>query len=251
MTSFGGNDVRSHNTDIPGEIVLCESSYFYSIVVLKNQQTDLKHLKSFTLFVLNIDEGAEIHGNLFDTALEKHMAVQYENAGENLQITVKNGSATLLVSGTRLESKLANRGVFVKKNADLYKVQKPWGHELWINGQHELYAFKEIFIRSGTKTSLQYHNFKKETNLLVNGDALLHFNASDSKSNEDVREADISTVKISALSSVDVSPPVLHRLEAVTDITLYETSTPHLDDVIRISDDSDRPDGRIELEHRP
>jgi len=48
---------------------------------------------------------------------------------------------------------------------------------------------------------------------------------------------------------VDVMPLTLHRLEAVTDILLYETSTPHLDDVVRILDDSRRPDGRLEQEH--
>ena len=178
------------------------------------------------------------------------MAVQYEDAGESLKISVRDGSVTLLISGTKEKSKSVQSGVFVKERAEIYKVKKPWGHELWINGQHELYAFKEIFIKSGTKTSLQYHNFKQETNLLVRGEALLHFKASDEKSNNSVREEDISTVTIKAISSVDVLPPVLHRLEAVTDILLYETSTPHLDDGIRVSDDSDRPDGRIELEHQ-
>jgi hypothetical protein len=44
-------------------------------------------------------------------------------------------------------------------------------------------------------------------------------------------------------------PGILHRLEAITDILLYETSTPHLDDVVRVTDDSKRPNGRIEQEH--
>jgi hypothetical protein len=44
-------------------------------------------------------------------------------------------------------------------------------------------------------------------------------------------------------------PGILHRLEAISDVLLYETSTPHLDDVVRVTDDSKRPHGRIEKEH--
>ena len=38
-------------------------------------------------------------------------------------------------------------------------------------------------------------------------------------------------------------------LEAVSDILLYETSTPNLDDVVRVLDDSHRLDGKILQEH--
>jgi len=48
---------------------------------------------------------------------------------------------------------------------------------------------------------------------------------------------------------VDVPPNAVHRVEALTDIVLYETSTPHLDDVIRIQDDAARKNGRILTEH--
>jgi len=56
-------------------------------------------------------------------------------------------------------------------------------------------------------------------------------------------------VELAPISSIDVVPGVLHRLEALTNILLYETSTPHLDDVVRVADDSMRPHGRIEQEH--
>jgi len=38
-------------------------------------------------------------------------------------------------------------------------------------------------------------------------------------------------------------------LKAISDILLYEVSTPHLDDVIRLADDKKRKDGRISTEH--
>ena len=46
-----------------------------------------------------------------------------------------------------------------------------------------------------------------------------------------------------------VAPPKKHRVIAVTDIILQEVSTPEVDDVIRISDDSNRGDGKINHEH--
>jgi len=61
---------------------------------------------------------------------------------------------------------------------------------------------------------------------------------------------DIDRIKINPISSVDVVPNVIHRVESISDILLYETSTPHLNDVIRIADDSKRASGRIETEHQ-
>ena len=61
--------------------------------------------------------------------------------------------------------------------------------------------------------------------------------------------SDIGVEELFSTSIVDVVPPTLHRLEAVTDIVLCETSTPHLDDVVRVADDANRVDGRIEEEH--
>ena len=42
-----------------------------------------------------------------------------------------------------------------------------------------------------------------------------------------------------------------HRVIVITDLILQEVSTPEVDDVIRIEDDTDRGDGRLESEHKP
>ena len=125
-----------------------------------------------------------------------------------------------------------------------------WGNEIWINGEHFAYAFKRIFIKKGNKTSLQYHKLKQETNVLFEGQANLHFKISNQVDNDKVSNSDINSILLASVSSVDVKPFTLHRLEAVTDIILYEISTPHLDDVIRVNDDTNRPDGRIKKEHK-
>ena len=40
-----------------------------------------------------------------------------------------------------------------------------------------------------------------------------------------------------------------HRVIAKTDYTALEVSTPHLDDVVRFQDDTDRASGKIDEEH--
>ncbi len=250
MNEFGGNVLKIHAIEQDGEKVLCKNPYRYSIYTVSNKEIEIAGLSSFTVFVLKAQSDVLISGDLFEKNLKVNMAAQIEGYKQTLKLKVDNGTAVILVAGSEAKSNSAKQGVFIKKSEQLYKVDKPWGHELWINGEHELYAFKEIFIKAGTKTSLQYHHYKQETNLLVNGNAFLHYKSSVNISNEKVQDKDISRIEITDVSSVDASPLVLHRLEAISDITLYETSTPHLNDVIRISDDADRPDGRIDSEHQ-
>ncbi|MBI4351708.1 MAG: cupin domain-containing protein [Elusimicrobia bacterium] len=131
----------------------------------------------------------------------------------------------------------------------MYKVTKPWGYELWINNEHPGYSLKKVSIRAGHRTSLQYHLHKHETNVIFSGAAAIHYNRRpDIPPGEAPLEA-IGTVRIDPVTSVEVSPGTLHRVEALTDISLYETSTPHLDDVIRVHDDAARRNGRIPGEH--
>ena len=40
-----------------------------------------------------------------------------------------------------------------------------------------------------------------------------------------------------------------HRIVAMSNLILQEVSTPEVDDVVRIDDDTHRPDGRIIQEH--
>ena len=46
-----------------------------------------------------------------------------------------------------------------------------------------------------------------------------------------------------------VKPGYLHRVESVEDLLMVESSTVELDDVFRIHDDTNRPDGYIASEH--
>lgn len=119
-------------------------------------------------------------------------------------------------------------------------IYKPWGKEEWLE-LNDKYCYKRIYINKGHKTSYQYHNFKRETNFLISGEAEIWL-----ENDEGVVEKKL----MKAGEYFNVTPPKKHRVIALTDIILQEVSTPEVDDVIRLEDDTNRPDGRLEHEHK-
>ena len=55
--------------------------------------------------------------------------------------------------------------------------------------------------------------------------------------------------QLSAGAIWSIPPGVKHRIITLEDVILMEASTPEIDDVIRIEDDTLRGDGRIQSEH--
>lgn len=141
-------------------------------------------------------------------------------------------------------------------------VMKPWGHESWLaDGVRTPYASKKIFFMQGRQTSLQVHEVKFETNYVLEGYGALLLSPTffdvqryikGEMSEQEVADyiANMETYQLGPNSLFDVPPGRLHRVRAITDLTFMETSTPQLDDVVRILDDTNRPNGRIETEHR-
>ena len=118
-------------------------------------------------------------------------------------------------------------------------IYKPWGKELWLE-LNDKYCYKRIHINAGTKTSYQYHDQKLETNYIIEGTAEVWL-----ENDEGIVEKKI----MNAGDFFTVLPPRKHRVIAITDVILQEVSTPEVDDVIRISDDSGRGSGKIKHEH--
>ena len=110
------------------------------------------------------------------------------------------------------------------------KIEKPWGYELLFTHTPR-YAGKLIFIRAGHRLSLQYHKEKDETMYIYEGKALLETEGSDGR-----------RVSIQAEPGycIRIPPLTKHRLEAIEDTTLFEVSTPELEDVVRLQDDYGR-----------
>lgn len=245
---FGGNIIRQHPMNSMGKKIFSEGSYEYYIYKSgENEVFIIEDLKSACILVKEKSN----HCLIRLTNLSKNISIGDVVVAEGyskLILNISGGSATILVAGIKSGPTL-EKSLFVKPRKDIYKVNKPWGFEMWLNGDHPLFVFKEIHIKKGTKTSLQFHKFKKETNVLFSGDAILHFKRNLDKENLDVVPEDIGNVTLSPITSIDVQPNIIHRIEAETDILLFEVSTPFLDDVIRLMDDSQRPNGRINQEH--
>jgi mannose-6-phosphate isomerase len=105
-------------------------------------------------------------------------------------------------------------------------VQKPWGHEtIWAHT--ELYVGKVLHIKAGHSLSVQYHNKKDETIHVLSGEMIYRVGAPDGT---------LHAVTLNAGESYRNEPGTIHQMEAVTDCDVLEASTPHLDDVVRLTD---------------
>jgi mannose-6-phosphate isomerase len=140
------------------------------------------------------------------------------------------------------------------------RVNKPWGYELWIECSQDVpYVMKLLHIRAGGRLSLQAHQHKLETLLVMQGTGTLTTSRERldaSRWPHDYGESELffllGSMRELALepgAHMTVTPGEIHRVTATTDMVIVECSTPHLDDVIRLQDDHHRPSGRIDSEH--
>jgi len=110
------------------------------------------------------------------------------------------------------------------------RVEKPWGHEeIWAITDH--YVGKVLVIEAGKRLSLQKHEVKDESILVVSGRLRLYL------------EDDAGTVQVQELGPGQhrhVPTGRIHRYEAIERVELMEVSTPELDDVVRLEDDFGR-----------
>lgn len=120
-------------------------------------------------------------------------------------------------------------------------VHKHWGDERWLVPEGCAFGFKVITVRSGKRTSLQYHRVKEEANLVLCGEGILYLA-------DDVGAA-LNQYPLVPGQIAHIRAKTVHRVQAVTDLVLVEVSTPELDDVVRLEDDLGRGDGRIAAEH--
>jgi mannose-6-phosphate isomerase len=114
-------------------------------------------------------------------------------------------------------------------------VQKPWGHEtIWAHT--ELYVGKVLHIKAGHSLSVQYHNLKDETIHLLSGTMIYRIGTEDRRPQTETSAPELKVVALNAGESFRNEPGLIHQMEAVTDCVLLEASTPHLDDVVRLTD---------------
>lgn len=109
---------------------------------------------------------------------------------------------------------------------EIHRVEKPWGYEL-IWAKTKDYVGKILHINKGHKLSLQYHRIKEETIFLSSGKMTLVFENEAGKLEE---------ISLNAGEAHHIPTGRKHRMIAVEDCDVFEVSTPHLDDVVRLED---------------
>jgi quercetin dioxygenase-like cupin family protein len=109
--------------------------------------------------------------------------------------------------------------------SDITTVPKPWGHEtIW--AKTDQYVGKILHIKAGEALSVQYHTVKDETVYLMSGQLIYRIWENDQPKGVDLRIG----------QAFRITPGTVHQMEAVTDCDVLEVSTPHLDDVVRLTD---------------
>ncbi|MBR9703240.1 hypothetical protein GOV10_04335 [Candidatus Woesearchaeota archaeon] len=123
----------------------------------------------------------------------------------------------------------------------VYHIDKPWGGEDWLTVLSDGHVLKRISMNAGFRCSYQKHFFKLETNYLIEGEARLLL--------EDEHGIDQTTI-IKPGEGWYVPVPRRHRVFADKPYVAFEVSTPEVDDIERMADDSGRGDGRVTTEHK-
>ena len=51
------------------------------------------------------------------------------------------------INSWNIEIQIKRKSIRITKKNNIYKVNKPWGYELWLNGRHKNYSFKKYFLK--------------------------------------------------------------------------------------------------------
>lgn len=113
------------------------------------------------------------------------------------------------------------------------KIEKPWGYELLLTPPEAKATAKILHLNKGSRFSLQFHEKKAETLVLINGEAkLIWGNDKDHLFEE----------KMGNGRGYFIPKGLIHRCEAVTDCEIFESSTKEEGTTVRLEDDYARKD---------
>ena len=103
------------------------------------------------------------------------------------------------------------------------KVEKQWGHELWLaNDEENNYCGKILHVKSGHRFSMHFHSDKHETFYILSGQCKLTTidTATTTNITVDLRKGDCYTI----------DRLVPHQIQAIIDCDVIESSTFHRDE---------------------
>jgi mannose-6-phosphate isomerase-like protein (cupin superfamily) len=112
------------------------------------------------------------------------------------------------------------------------RVEKPWGYELhWVESDAP-YMGKVLHINKGARLSLQVHDEKQESWLIMNGQAAVMW---------ENRQGELIQTELKPGQGYSTKIGQKHRLIGITDCDVVEVSTPELGTTWRLEDDYARP----------
>jgi len=122
-----------------------------------------------------------------------------------------------------------------KFNTDPYvkRVEKPWGYELhWVR-EGAPYMGKIEHINAGARLSLQVHDAKEESWMIMSGRATVIWEND---------KGELVETELQPGQGYSSTVGQKHRLKGITDCDIIEVSTPEKGTTWRLEDDYDRPD---------
>lgn len=111
------------------------------------------------------------------------------------------------------------------------RVEKPWGHEIIWTPDDAPATGKLLHILAGHRLSLQYHDAKRETLYLSSGQVMITLT--------DHADA-LVELPMEQGKGYHIMPGQVHRMTAVTDSDVFESSTPEIGNTFRLQDDAGR-----------
>ena len=112
------------------------------------------------------------------------------------------------------------------------KVEKPWGYELhWVKDDKP-YMGKVIHINAGARLSLQIHDKKQESWLIIKGQAKVIW---------DNNQGELIETELLPSQGFTTEAGQRHRLVGITNCDILEVSTPEIGTTYRLEDDYKRP----------
>lgn len=110
--------------------------------------------------------------------------------------------------------------------------ERVWGEELLIIDT-EKYIGKLLTMHAGKAGGLQAHVEKDEASYLLSGQAWVY---------TDTGDGTLKRFKWDAGTAIHIPPGAVHKVEAITSCVIFEASTPHYNDRIRLEERYGRAD---------
>lgn len=223
--------------------------------LIKHQGDVIKNLKSSAEILPNaiesIKEWEKLNYKIILTTGRKESSrerteAQLASLGimyDQLIMGITNGERILINDKKPVGINNTARAVNVVRNAGLAhidittngiftetRIEKPWGFEELVE-HNDSYVVKKLFMKKGHSCSLQYHELKTETIVVLKGKLTLYIGTTpDNLEKMQFEEGQHLTIK----------PYTIHKMEGLEDCLYLESSTNELWDVVRLQDNYGR-----------